>query len=359
MSIVYVERITHSLSATDTNAWDTFISKYGSVFQCSAFCQVVENAQLGVYFPRHLVLRRNGAIIAIVPAYLYTSCPRLDYYRVKGLQNLLHVPILLSHSLIGWRGYPVAANQEDKELAIQHFYEMATEESALAMFIGIDERDTSSIHALQKQQFALATFHTSMVRDLSIISGEDPTAYLPYKYKHQVRNLLNRAQKAGTGTRLAGPEDTKAVVQLIMNTWLEKGISPDVLPAHFVEMLLTKIASSSDILLACDPKDNPVGVVVNLKDASRYTTFLAGQDKSLLNIYFQAHLLYEESIRKALRAGYSEIDIGRSPNHSSRLHGYKAVSLLCAIRASNSEHHQQAVNWIKMLEARHLEIYHK
>ncbi len=341
----------------DEQAWKDLIQEHGTAFQTLELCRIFERTWPGRYQAQHIVLAREHTPRAVIPAYLYETCPRVDYYKRACPEQLIDDPLLLSHALVGWYGFPVATDRESKRLALREFVRAAQNAHAIAMFAGIDARDVSSIQALRDERFVLQRFHTLMVRDIAFAPPDDPTAAHPPRRRSHLRKMIYRAERAGCRVRLAQAGDRDSIVSLIASMMQEKGLHADVLPADFLAALLEEQPPGLDVLVAVNPEDRPIGVHINLRWRFTYAMWLGGNDRASLDRYYQSHLLYEYNARRARQLGYTELQAGRSPYQIKFQHGFTPVPLLCAVRGTTPAQHQRAARWVKALARRHRAMY--
>lgn len=348
-------------SATDTRQcksdWTYVAQQYGTAFQNFELCRIFEETWPGRYYPHHILLYKEDKPVALAPAYLYESCPRVDYYKRSCQEHPISDPIFLSHALIGWYGFPCAANYADKRLVAQRFFTVARQFNAIAMFAGIDARDAASIQALQDEGFVLKHFHTLMIRDLTHAPVDDPTATQPARRRHRLRNLIARAERAGCTIRHATRADHDAIIHLLTGMMEQKRKNADALPSVFLAKLLESAPPGLEVLVAVDPQDTPIGVHLNLHWGSTYAMWLGANERSLLNQFYQSHLLYEYSVKRAKALGCNEVQAGRSPYQMKFHHGFEPTPLLCAVRGTSSTQHQRAADWAEALALRHHAIY--
>lgn len=338
--------------------WDELmVQASASPFQSSGFCNLLDDAWPGSRDSRHIVIRSEDKLIAAVPAYLYGTCARLDYYRKSLGPDPFADPILLSHSLVGWHGYPVASRCRDRDLAIERFVAEAGREDAVAMFAGIPAHHQDLVDSLGRFGFELAVFHTAMVRDLTSFCGEDSTKGLPRKKRARVRNDLARARRAGTRIRPATVADRPAIVQLLACVLERKNTPQEVMPDRFVTRCLESPPPGLEVFVAVDAEERPIGTHLNFKWGRVYCIWLAGHAYDSLNRFRPSHALYVHSINRAKSLGCTMIEAGRDPYPIKRQHGFEPVSLLSAVRGSSPSSHRRAGAWVRFLQERHFKKY--
>jgi Acetyltransferase (GNAT) domain len=338
----------------DLEGWDSLVDKFGSGFQKSSLINVFQENWKGVFEPMHISLRQDNKIIAAIPAYLYDSCPRLDYYRSK-VSPVFEERILLSQDLLGWYGYPVAENETVSKIAMKEFCKVAEDHNAVAMLSGIDGRDKSLIKSLKDMGFYISLFHTLMVRG---VNGNviDPTSDLPKRKRNRVRNHINNSLKAGISYSEMKREELSIVSELIVRIIREDRVSEEVLPKGVVEGILTD--ENCKVLVSRNEKNEPIGVKVFLMNGDKAYGWLSGHYRESLKKYRQSHYLYEQGIKMAINEGMSEIQAGRSPYEVKLTHGYKPTPLFCAIKGPQSlEQHEKCIGWVDSLAERHREMF--
>src|SRR4051794_39010585 len=91
--------------------WDILVGAHGCEFQSSTILRVLESQWQGRQNPMHVTIRNgDNQLTGLVPAYLVESCPRLDYYRRVLSNGQQAEPVLLSHALLGWYGFPIGGD---------------------------------------------------------------------------------------------------------------------------------------------------------------------------------------------------------------------------------------------------------
>ncbi len=349
-------RIVGEFNQTQMEAWDELVTHHGSAFQYASVLQALESSTKGRFAPRHFMLSADGQLMAGIPAYLYDSCPRLDYYKRANMGAHIQDRILLSHHLIGWYGEPIARDESSMRQVVRAFSEEAEKEEAIAFFAGIDQRNEQTIRVLREEGYEIQRFQTIVVRSLEGIE-RDPTAALSHKRRGRVRNHLKHAYKNGARVRDAFVEDYDLIVKMIMGILEEDGVAPDVLPREFVYSLLNSPIPGLKVYIAVAPDDQVIGAKLYIRCGSIVYGMLSGHDRSLLKQYRQSHLLYDYGIRAAKDQGCVEIQAGRSPYEVKMTHGYRPVAILSAAKGATPEQHARTVEWVSYLAQRHRKQY--
>ncbi|MDR6224745.1 GNAT family N-acetyltransferase [Desmospora profundinema] len=339
----------------NADEWNGFVQKVGTPFHSKNFMEALDIGWEGTRYNRHVILGENG-ISAVIPAYLYETCPRLDYYR-HAVSPPLKDPVILSHNFVSYYGYPLAISDMSRKKVIRQFIHNAKMESAIAMMGGIDSRDEKLTADLKSNGFHLGWFHTLMIRDLTGVNKEDPTTALPHKNRHRVRNSLSLARRAGLKVRLADQEEYRQAADLIMDTVIRLGMDPEVLPRKFVHHFIHSKIPGLEVFLTLTPMEEIIGVQVGVHWRTTYYIMFAGHKHPYLNRYKQSHVLYEQLIRRAAFLGCNEIQSGRDPYPIKKQHGFTPVPLFCAVRGENPKQHERALQWLKSIEKRHIEKY--
>ncbi|MGH7446740.1 MAG: hypothetical protein ACRELT_04225, partial [Longimicrobiales bacterium] len=142
--------------------WRAAAHSARSPFHTQQLCEVLDRSWPGEHAACHVELDTGGAS-SIVPAFVYRSCPRLEYYRhAVGTHLAPEWPMMLSHSLAGWYGCPAGTNADCRRAAVAEFTRRAESLSLPAIFAGIDERDEGTIADLGRAGYHLEHFHTLM-----------------------------------------------------------------------------------------------------------------------------------------------------------------------------------------------------
>ena len=206
--------------------WDALVWEHGSPFQTRQFCDTFERHWPASFQPAHVVVRDGDAVTGLAPAYFYESCPRVDYYKASGA---LSDPLLLSHALVGWYGFPAASTTGALTTTIAELARRARDSEAVCMFAGIDARDTHVIEAVKSAGFAVCRFHTMMVRTLDDTLDRDPLARLRSRYRTSRGAKIRRARAAGVTCRLATAADHPTAIALMTGVLERQGVDADVL----------------------------------------------------------------------------------------------------------------------------------
>jgi hypothetical protein len=334
--------------------WEALAWDHGSPFHSQTFCQALERHWPGRLHPMHAVVAADGEVTGVAPAYLYEQCPRVDYYRAAG--GTLADPLVLSHALVGWYGYPVARSAAALGTVIQVLADKARQVSAVCMFAGIDARDASLIEALSRAGFSIARFHTLMVRPLDPEADRDPLARLRSRYRNARSASLRRARDSGVSCRPATADDRAAAIELMVGVLRRQGIDQDVLPAAYLDATLAADLPGLEMLVA--ERDGVlIGANVNFAWRRNYSMWLGGYRRELLPQCCQSELLYHASISRAVALGCREIQGGRSPYTPKLGFGFTAVPLLGAVRGSTDAQHGRASVWLEQLALRHVTLY--
>jgi hypothetical protein len=338
----------------DIEEWDSLIENFGNGFQKSSLIKVFQEHWMGVFEPKHISISHDNKLVAAVPAYLYESCPRLDYYKSQ-VSDKFRERILLSQDLLGWYGQPAAENQTLSKLAVEQFCKVAAVNQAVAMFSGIDGREKSLLKTLKDLGFHLSLFHTLMVRDVGT-NISDPTCDLPKRKRNRVRNHINNALKAGVTYREMKKEELNSISEMIVRIIREDKVSEDVLPEVVVKEIL--MDENSRVLVALNENKIPIGVKVFLINGRKIFGWLSGHYRESLKKYRQSHFLYEEGIKLAAEEGLTEIQAGRSPYEVKLTHGYQPTPIFCAIKGTQGvNQHNKCISWVDSLAERHKSMF--
>src|SRR5262245_32373552 len=323
------------LDHTDAQSnWQSAAVAAQSPFHTRELCAVVERAWPGEHTAYH-VEQSTASGYAVIPAFLYKSCPRIDYYRnVIGADFAPDWPILVSHCLVGWYGFPLAFDMQSALGAFKEFSRRAMYFNATAMFAGVDERQTLTLKDLAEEGYHIGHFHTLMVRALSH-ADEDPVAALPPRYRRSRGQKLRQAASRGVSTRFATTSDSEAIIGLLTRGLQTKGMPANWLPENFLSELLLRRPPGLEILLALDERNIPIGVNVNFNWAGRYFVWLGSYDKETLPYCHQSDVLYAASISRAACLDCQEIQSGRTSYKTKLEFGYRPVRLMMAVKGHN------------------------
>lgn len=346
-----------TIASGDEMAWNRLVRQFGSGFQTVGFCRAFELHWSGRSWPRHVTVREGDELTAVIPAYLYGSCNRVDFYRRCCPGYEIHDPILMSHAMVAWYGYPVAANRGARELVVRAFARAAAQDGAIAMFAGIDGRDEDTLRVLREQGFAIGRIQTLMRRDVRSTDAEDPTVVLPGKSRSRIRNQLSLARRSGVTVRLATSRDYPIAADMVTSILRQLGTPVEALPTAFVRAVIEGQVPGVETLAAVDPQDRLVGVQIGVHFGSTYLIWLAGHDRATLQQYHQSHLLYNSSIQRASILGCTEVQAGRNTFDIKRQHGFTPVPLYCAVHSADAAQQQRAAAWVSALEERHYTIF--
>jgi hypothetical protein len=334
--------------------WDELALRHGSPFHASWFLRAIARAWPGTREARHVLVRgADGA--ALAPAYLYRSCPRLDYYR-PATSPPLAAPILMSHALVGWYGGVAGTGESARAAVVEELLVEAGRSRAIALVAGVDARDDAQVALLHRFGFSVERWHTLMVRGLAGLPA-DPTDALTQRQRSRVRNTLSQARRAGTGVRTSRLDDVETIVELVTGRSRHQPFDDDLLPAELLRTVLTGGGPAVDAMLAVDSAGRPIGVHVSLCWGRRYVMWVGGHDAGTLDRNRQSHVLYEACVVRARSLGFDEVQAGRAMYPVKRQHGFGPVALLAAVRGSTEDQHREAVAWLEALGARHRDKY--
>lgn len=336
-------------------SWDDLADRHGSAFHRTAFLEPHSGGPLGGR-PRHIRVYRGSVLESGIAAFQFERCPRLAVYKRIGRTLATTDRVLLSHSLFGWYGYPLARSPVPLRVALAAFQDAARADHSLAVFGGIDARDCDLVEAVRAAGFIVRRANTLMVRSTRSLAGAsraDPTMALSRKKRHRIRNHLSRAQQEGVQTRFANPADATAVKRLVCEVADEKRLSDR--ESAFMSRLCG--LREAEALLALAPPGRAIGVQVALAERNRMHLLLAGHDRLLLPRFRQSHVLFERWVSIAAARGHREVQAGRAPYDVKLKHGFEPVPLMSAAWSADPAQLERGLEWLDRIAARHHRLY--
>lgn len=340
-------------AASLSSQWDALVGEYGTPFHSSAFLRAFEAAGPGVHSAAH-VEHFDGELVAGLPAYLYEYCPRLQYYQRQVGVQLSSQKLLVSHTLIGWFGYPLGAQASHRIEAIRRLQERGAQLGVTVLFSGIDQRDTATLVLLRECGFLAFRYQDLMVRELRPENRADPAASLPARRRHKVRQHLSRSQEQGIVVTTDDPRDPEDAIRLVLTVVAEKGASRDMLTEQFLREVIGPGWKGLEILTARTPGGEAVGTLITLTLRDTCYFWLAGHSRATLPRYRQAHALYDAGLRRAAASGCAEVQAGRAGSQMKSMHGFSRVPLLLAAWDAHPDRQSEIGSWAQALEQRYL-----
>jgi hypothetical protein len=335
--------------------WTQLSRRTGSPFHSAEFCATIQQCWPGDHVPRHVTVFDRTECRAIIPAYLYGSCPRLDYYR-SNVSPVLKDRVVGAHALVAWYGYPIGQDDRAISDAIERHLETCRRDRAMSFFFGVDGRDTRTLDLVRAAGYQVARFHTNMVLSVSPEYALDPLQ-IPKKQRDERRRIMRRAEEAGVWLKVVQPSEALPLVELVRSAIHRAGLSDDILPAAFVRAVLRANLPGLEALLAMTPDGRPAALSLNFVWGTAYYLWLGGNDRLLAKPYYPSDFLYQHAIRRASSLGLSEIQAGRSPYAIKQAYGFRPVPIMAAVHPAGANDPATVSAWLTAQEARHLVVY--
>jgi predicted N-acyltransferase len=340
----------------EDSEWDSLVEAHGSPFQNSALLHAVTASWPGVGRACHVRLYEGGTLKAGLPLYVLDACPRLDYYR-RALPIPFEDPLLVSHALVGWEGFPVAVDLKTLDHLLTAVDGVVEDDDSTVFLTGIPERKKELLDVLQARGYHVNRFHTTMLQTVGPMHAEEQMGYLHGRHRKRIRHALSKCRRAGIRHEICQNVDVKRILGVFARQMASLGVAPDVLDIEFVEQLLISKHPSMEFHVATSDTGSIVGFAICLHWAETYYLWLAAYEPSIKEDVPIGHAMYINVLHSAVRLGAKFIDVGRSPYDIKRRHGFRPAKLMAAVKAPSSIKQQRAASWLDGLAIRHLSCY--
>ncbi|MEU5364015.1 GNAT family N-acetyltransferase [Streptomyces sp. NPDC005925] len=323
-----------SIDTIDSAEWNRVVAQAGgTIFHTWEWLAAFEDAPPGRFEPRHLLAYRDGALVAVCPAYLVHECPRLSY--LTDLAQLdLGGPVLLAHSLAALDGGPLAVpGHQDALVSLLAALRTAAGDDGARTW-GVANAPAGGLAGLLlRHGYATAHITTSYRCDTDVPSARDYWGFATGRLR---RKLEKERRVSGRDHTVAEtPTDADTLVRLVHSILKSRGTPTDVLPEAFLHAINSRLAPYERTVTAADAEDRTVAVFAGWQFGRNRSMWLAGLDTERLAHFVPYRAMAARLIQSAVSTGVTTVDLGRSNGVEKRKLGARPVPLYLALNTSD------------------------
>ncbi|WP_392676626.1 GNAT family N-acetyltransferase [Streptomyces sp. LN785] len=323
-----------TIHAVDPEAWNRVVADAGgSIFHTWHWLAAFEDFPPGDFEARHLLAYDGDDLVAICPAYLVNSCPRLTY--LADLADLsLPGPVLMAHSLAALEGGPLAAaGHESARISLLAGLEASAHDSGAWAWAVANAPAGPLTGQLMRDGYATAHITTSYQCATDVPGVEDYWAFSTSRYRRKLGQERRGTEREFTLTEQR--PDTDTLVRLVHSLLQDRNTPTDVLPDGFLHALHTRLAPFERTITAVDADQQTVAVFAGWQFEATWSSWLAGLDTSRLSKFTPYRTMAVRLIDSAVNSPVTTVDLGRANAAQKRRLGARPVPLYLALKAAH------------------------
>jgi predicted N-acyltransferase len=363
LSVVETKR---SLNEIDTSTWNELVDDVSKDYD---WLNILEHLNGGELHPNHLVLRKNGHVVAVCPFYLqfedmhYTLEERL-FGKYKPYFNHLGIslrPSLVSFAPIASSGGILCRERNEKEKSIKTFAlhidalakDMRVDASA---FLFLREENEHMMEALKREGYRQCFMGSTSVLDITWNSfGEymDEIRKKSRKSHKQIKSDMTKGEKDGVAIECeeeisAGlSSELKKMVDCVYSKY-NFGRGCNIHEDFF--STVKKNLRERIIICVARKEGKPIGFSLFLAGSDRWCACFVGHHAELTRnngAYF--NVLYHAPIRRAIECGVKSIDYGMGAYLTKIRRGCSLKPMYMMVKIHRTGYRLFATPYLRML----------
>lgn len=349
-------QVLNSITSTDLDKWNQFvIENNGSVFHSYEWLLAYEKSAPHDSKAFHIIMTDNDDNwLGLIPVFATINCPRFKKWRLSFVENptTIEEPILLSHSVYSFYGYPLVA-REEKEIYLELlncYRKLAIEQNIPVYgFISIPEDKKVLIECLKETGFTVNLRTASSLIDIKWDTYEQYLKTFPRKLRADIRWMENKYEKQGIQFRIDDPKtQLDMLYQMVNSVFVKHKRSVDIFPRQYLEELINDFGEKLLIVTAA-AGDEVVCMNLCLSFGKTLVPWIAGINyEAIGNLSY--HHFYAWIIKYAIENGYSAVDCGRSAFEEKQKYGYYRTNLYFCLNTTTETLRDELVRWTNELE---------
>lgn len=352
----YTTEIASSIKEVDWDEWDqTVADAGGSVFHTSRWLRAFEEASSAEVIPYHVIVRLNGEVVGLSPAYVTGYCPRLELYRNNLLADYgrFEQKMLISHTLYGQYSQVLVRRAPYKDvydLIIKAIHDGCKQREVPFYGFPMVHGQDPLLEFLREKGFVVR--YMNSVNKLWLTEG-DLDCYLarfPSRKKRNLQMILRKATDLGLVViRQLGETEMKDLIELSLRTCSHHG-SPKFFSEEFLDKTLQYLGDDVVAVFVKTPDGKTIAGSMGLKYRDTLTPWVIGLDYSELKRCDQYNLLYLAWINLAIDNGLRLVEFGRGTFYIKAKFGVIREPIYICMQAVDPGDISRIGDWCETIE---------
>lgn len=342
-----------SLGDIDRAEWDSLVADAdGSVFHSHGWLAAYESGAPHQSTPAHLVVRKGGRLVGLLPQYLTTGCPRLAAHRslLPAQATTLSEPFLLGHSFYGSYGGPLALGDVESivRLLLDGMNDIARRTDVDAYgFVNVPQTAACVLREVEARGFTVVPLAYTMVLPVRWTTFAEYQAFLPHRWRNAMQRRARHAAEQGLQVEwVARPEPLQEALDLIRGVFVHHGhVNADLYPESYLRSLIKEMGDGLRFLLVRAPDGTLMTTFGALFFNGRLFPWIAGIDYETLKVYESYHFAQAATVQYAISIGATEIDEGRGTYAIKRRYGFTPRAIYLALSSPKPGTREEVSRW--------------